>query len=286
MAYREAQKENLRVDFIIIGAQKCGTTSLASQLAQHPEICFSKTKEPEYFNRVFEWHSRLNSYHAMFDPANGQILGESSTMYTALPEWQDTHARLFAYHPEIKLIYIMRDPVERTISNYAHDFVRGIVKETIDQAILHRPYYVNRSRYAYQIRPYLDLFGPDQILLLVFEEYIADPQATLRRIAEFLDFPAVGFEDVGLNNEHKTVGSWYLKYSWARKVAGTELFQGIRPHIPVRIRKPIRNALSNRLSAKPMISERTRINLASRLRGDVQAMEAIMSRTLDCWATR
>jgi hypothetical protein len=286
MAQREAQKESLRVDFVIIGAQKSGTTSLASQLAQHPEICFSKTKEPEYFNRVFEWHSRLSSYHAMFDPVNGQILGEASTMYTALPEWQDTHVRLFAYHPEIKLIYIMRDPVERTISNYAHDFVRGIVKENIDQAILHRPYYVNRSRYAFQIRPYLDLFGSDQILLLAFEEYIADPQTTLSRVAEFLNLPAVGFEDIDLNNEHKTVGNWYLKYSWVRKVAETELFQEIRPHIPVQIRRPIRNALSNRLSAKPMISERTRINLASRLRGDVQAMESIMGRKLDCWATR
>ncbi len=100
------------VDFMIVSAQKCGTTSLASQLAQHPDICFSRTKEPDYFNANSDWQSRLVQYHQLFDPQPEQLCGEASTMYTFLPEYMDTHVRLHAYNSNLKLIYIMRDPVD------------------------------------------------------------------------------------------------------------------------------------------------------------------------------
>src|SRR3990172_564869 len=106
----------MRVDFMVIGAQKCATSTLARQLAYHPDICFSKPKEPAYFNRTQNWQEGLEKYHQLYSPVEGRICGEASTMYSSLPEWQGTHSRLFAYNPELKLIYIMRLPVERVIS--------------------------------------------------------------------------------------------------------------------------------------------------------------------------
>jgi hypothetical protein len=68
--------KNRLVDFMIIGAQKSGTTSLAAQLADHPQICFSQIKEPGYFNETEDWESGLDRYHQLFDPADGQLCGE------------------------------------------------------------------------------------------------------------------------------------------------------------------------------------------------------------------
>lgn len=187
----------MRVDFMLIGAQKCGTTSLAKQLAAHPQICFCKVKEPGYFNKISDWHSDLPAYHALYSPRSGQICGEASTMYTFLPEWQETHSRLFAYNSDLKLIYMMRNPIDRVISNYSHRLVRSTVKEPPEIAIVSDPTYINRSRYGLQIRPYRELFEEKNILLLIFEEYVSDQLNTLRRIASFLEISSNGIDDLG-----------------------------------------------------------------------------------------
>jgi len=204
----------MRVDFMVIGAQKCGTSSLAMQLAAHPEICFSRIKEPGYFQQTEDWQAGLEAYHRLYTPEEDQICGESSTMYTFLPEWLNTHQRLHAYNPELKLIYIMRQPVERIISNYAHRVVRRTVEGPPETAVFANPAYVNRTRYGIQIRPYLELFGRDNIMLLIFEEYIADQPATLEKIAGFLGISPQAYpfehESVAL---HKSTGRWYVSPS-------------------------------------------------------------------------
>lgn len=273
----------MRVDFTIIGAQKCGTTNLAFLLAQHPGICFSREKEPGYFNQVDDWEIGLEGYHKLFSPENGQICGEASTMYTFLPEWQDTHSKLYAYNPEMKLIYIMRNPVERIISNYAHDLVRGIVRGEPEDVIFMHPFYVNRSRYHLQIRPYLERFPRENVLLLVFDEFISDQKRSLEQITGFLGLEMNGFEDVEAAEEHKTLNNWYLKYDVVRKLANTSLFQTVRPHIPGGIRKPIRRFLSNRLQSKPSVSKETIRTIWRLVEEDVRGIEKILERTLDSW---
>ena len=75
-------KESFRANFMVIGAQKCGTTSLARQLSEHPEICFSDEKEPGFFNSTTDWKLGLEEYHRLYSPSLGQLCGEASTMYT------------------------------------------------------------------------------------------------------------------------------------------------------------------------------------------------------------
>ncbi|MCH7588138.1 MAG: sulfotransferase domain-containing protein [Chloroflexi bacterium] len=275
----------MRVDFMMIGAQKCGTTSLASQLAQHPAICFSQLKEPGYFNQTDDWEAGLDHYHGLFAPRNGQICGEASTMYTFLPEWEHTHTRLFAYNPNLKLIYIMRNPVERTISNYAHDLVRGLVNGDSGETLLLQDAYLNRSRYYFQMKPYVELFPMENILLLVFEEYIADQQSTLNRITEFLNIHEFDFADAGPSEKHKTLGTWYLKYASVRKLAATSLFQKVRPSIPIAVRRPIRRMLSNKLDVKPPIKPEVREVLWNTLAPEINAVEQLMGRRVESWHT-
>lgn len=273
----------MRVDFMIIGAQKCGTTSLAAQLAEHPEICFCKKKEPGYFHRTQDWEAGLESYHKLFSPTHGQICGEASTMYTFLPEWQDTPLRLFEYNPELKLLYIMRNPVERVMSNYAHDLVRGHVKTPPEIAVFQDPAYINRSRYGVQIRPYLALFKRENILLLLFEEYVANQPATLKTIAEFLGVSASPVEDMDCVEKHRTVGEWYWKHSAIMNMVGSPAFEAARKYLPTPVREVVKRTFSNKLDGKPALPALARATLWRFLEDDVSTIEELLGRRLDVW---
>lgn len=268
---------------MIIGAQKCGTSSLASQLAAHPEICFCKIKEPGYFDRTEDWEAGLDEYHALYSPEEGQICGESSTMYTFIPEWLGTHERLYAYNPGLKLIYIMRQPVERILSNYSHRVVRRTVEGPPEDSVLQNPTYINRTRYGVQLRPYLDLFGRDQILLIIFEEYIADQPKTLAQICEFLGIALPDSTDEYQDAVvHKTVGGHYLPPTLNKLTYGDNV-RRLLDHVPSSLKRVTRRGLGKKIEAKPEFSPALKETLWRLLEDDVQTVETLLGRRLDQW---
>lgn len=274
----------MQVDFMIIGAQKCGTTGLAKQLAEHPEVAFCRIKEPAFFNRTEDWRSGLDGYHALYDPAPGRLCGEGSTMYTFFPEWPRTAERLHAYNPELKLIYIMREPVARMESHYAHRLGHKRSSGPPEAEVLSRPFYVNRSRYAVQLRPYLELFGRERILLLVFEEYIAAPEATLSQVAEFLGISPDGFmTDAGATPANPSVG----QARWGpimRKVTRLRALRTLLlPVVPAGIRKRLLARLGVRLKEKPRFSPELKRTLRRLVEDDVTAVEELLGRRLETW---
>lgn len=271
------------VDFMLIGAQKCGTTSLAGQLAEHPEVCFCDIKEPGYFQQAEDWRAGLDEYHRLYSPQNGQICGEGSTMYTFLPEYTDTFLRIHAYNPDVKLIYMMRQPVERIVSHYTHNFVRKIETQPPEIATISDPVYINRSRYSVQIRPYLELFGSDNILLLIFEEYIADQISMLKRIASFLNITPSFFDQSDTSPKHQSTGSYYLGSESLREFTKSSLFRKVRPYIPAGIRQPLRRRLSDKIDEKPEFSPVLRQTLWRFVEDDITCMESFLNRRLDMW---
>ncbi|MEM7330582.1 MAG: sulfotransferase domain-containing protein [Chloroflexota bacterium] len=271
------------VDFMMIGAQKSGTTNLGAQLATHPDICFCDIKEPAFFNETVNWQAGIEEYHQLYAPTEGQLCGEASTMYSFLPEHPGTHERLFEYNPDLKLIYIMRHPVNRIVSHYAHNFVRSIVKDAPDNAVFADPTYINRSRYGVQIRPYLELFGHENVLLLIFEEYIAEPDMTLQQVSDFLQIDAAKFSSVDESAKHQSTGRTYLKYEAVRQFASSTLFQSARRFIPDAVRHPIRNRLSNQIEEKPEFSPELKRLIWRFVEDDVYEIETIIDRKLPIW---
>ncbi|MCL4803572.1 MAG: sulfotransferase [Anaerolineae bacterium] len=274
----------MRVDFMMIGAQKAGTTSLAAQLAAHPQICFCREKEPGYFHKTADWRAGLDKYHSLYDPRPGQICGEGSTFYTFFPEFRETHTRLYDYNPELKFIYIMRQPVERVISHYTHNRVREIDMRPPEDAVFTDAAYVDRSRYGVQLRPYLELFGPENVLLLIFEEYTADQIGTLGRIAEFLDIDAAPFITTDTTPLHQSVGQPFLRSEALRNFTKTGTFQKVRNVVPAAIRQPIRHRLlSNKIDEKPHFSPEMKMALWRMLEDDVNTIEGLLGRGLNVW---
>ena len=272
------------VDFMIIGAQKSGTTSLAAQLADHPQICFSEIKEPEFFDSQESWEENLPAYHQLFKPLGGQLCGEASTTYTFLPETPETSIRIHSYNPDMKLIYIMRQPVNRIISHYAHNLVRGLENRSPLAAVVEDPRYINRSRYGVQIRPYIELFGRENILLLIFEEYVADQLATLAAVAEFLGIDGTEFRDVDTSARHKSVGERQIKFRTAEKFTRTSLFRSMRDIIPEGFRHTIRyRLLSNQLAETPHFDQELKELIWRFVAGDVMEIEDYLGRVIPQW---
>lgn len=277
--------KSMLVDFMVIGAQKCGTTTLAAQLASHTDVCFCQEKEPGFFNTQEDWFEKLDDYHALYTPKEGQICGEASTMYTFFPEYLDTPERLYAYNPNLKLIYVMRDPIERVASLYAHNVVRNIEKKPPAEAVLQDPSYVNRSRYGMQLRPYIKLFGRDQILPIIFEEYITDQANTLEQVAAFLGISSDGFGNDEESHNHKTVGTPYLKYEFVRQITSSNLFQSYRLYFPEKLRFALRGLVSNTLNEKPEFPMALRETLYRLLFDDIASVEDLLGRSVKAWQT-
>lgn len=264
----------MKVDFIIIGAQKCATTSLAYQLRQHPQVCFAKRKEPHYFSKVDDWQSRLPSYHRLFSPRPGQLCGEASTSYTFLPEYPHTAARLFAYNPQVKLIYLVRDPIKRIESHYAHRVLHGRVTRPLEAEVLADPIYLDRSCYATQVEAYLRLFPRSQLLLLVFEDYVADIPGTLATVARFLALSPHGF--VGIDLSPQKVSSRRVKPAF-------RFLRTVLHRAPPLLQRVTDRWCYDTLPQRPVCPEPLRSLLWQRLENEVARIEDFLGRRLTVW---
>jgi hypothetical protein len=157
----------------------------------------SPKKEPAYFVEEYGWSNGEKWYLNLFAEAREeQIIGESSTDYTKLPRFQGVPKRVEAFNPEARLIYIMRDPIERTISHYWWRVRFNGESRSMLEAIKEEPYYRAVSNYTMQLRPYIELFGLGNIKAITFEQMVEDPVATMRGVFDWLGLePGLGLTD-------------------------------------------------------------------------------------------
>ena len=105
----------LMVNAIIIGVQKCGTTTLANWLSQHPGVRVCDQKEPDFFSKSPDWRAYLDGYHRLYADENEggskKLWVEGSTSYSWYLDYPETAKRLFEYNPHLKLVFIVREPM-------------------------------------------------------------------------------------------------------------------------------------------------------------------------------
>jgi len=179
-----------RPDYMIIGAMKCGTSSLAAQLGAQDGLFMTEPKEPYYFSddEVFakgpEWYAGLYA-----GAAPGDLKGEATTHYTKRPDYPETIARIQAAGLQPKLIYMIRDPMARAVSHYIHAWSEGWLTDPIETALESYPRLVEYGLYGWQVAPWIEAFGQDAVLLTSLERQKAEPEAELARIAAHIGLP-------------------------------------------------------------------------------------------------
>jgi len=140
-----------------------------------------------FFSREANWSRGESHYLDLFTTAgDALIIGESSTEYSKAPQYSGVPQRIAKFNPTARFIYIMRDPIERAISQYWHVVPRYGERRDIVTAIQHDPGYIDLSNYAMQLRPYFELFGRDNVLTLTFEELTKSPLQVIQNIFRWL----------------------------------------------------------------------------------------------------
>ncbi len=177
---------------VVIGAMKCGTTALHNYLDAHPDIGMSDRKEVDFFlgaDRVDgsapgtagNWHRGWDWYTSLFDP-EWPVRGECSPGYTS-PDHADVAARMASRLSEVRLVYLVRDPVARAVSQYHHHCRDGDEHRSMGEALLDaRSQYIARSRYHERLEPFLRHFAAEQVLVVVQERLLGNRRPELARV--------------------------------------------------------------------------------------------------------
>lgn len=200
---------------LIIGAMKCGTTTLFDYLSQHPQIAPSRRKEPNFFtdnwDKGWEWYiSRWESWN----PDNHKIAMEATINYTKVPIYPNAAERIFSLKKKanFKFIYIVRDPIARIESHYTHARGANWGNHIYSLSKGIHPELIETSRYAAQIEEYYSRFPSEDILLLNFEDLKLDIKSVLRKICNFAnlyeDFSFSEFEEPRNSNKSRVVDDY------------------------------------------------------------------------------
>jgi hypothetical protein len=239
-----------RPNLFVIGAMKSGTTSLHSYLQCHPDIFMCEPKEPFYFVEEKNWKRGKGWYLNLFDDAGDKrIIGESTTGYTKRPKHKGVPERIFKFNPEAKFIYIMRDPVKRTISHYWHNVRWESEYRSMISAVKQAHEYIDVSHYAMQLEPYFDLFGRERVFTLTFEEMTVNKETCLANIFRWLGVST----EIGLTKLEikKNVTPQQIKqvreFGLLNRFRHSNLWNAIHGGFP----KPIKN-FARRLAFQPV----------------------------------
>ena len=172
-------------NFLIIGAAKAGTTSLHSYLAVHPQIHMSRHKELAFFDDRLRWSKGLDWYKSYFD-SSYPVNGESSPQYTIHPTATGVPERIKQVLGAPKLIYIVRDPIDRLLSEYTQIWDLWPDADPFELATINSATPYHCSCYFTQLSRYLTLFPKENILMLVLERLNTKPVETLQQVFHFL----------------------------------------------------------------------------------------------------
>src|SRR3954447_7853404 len=254
---------NVLPNLIVIGAAKCGTTSLHEYLALHPDIAMSAKKELNFFTRD-DWRSQVDWYADQFSDA--AVRGESSPGYTLAPYLPSTAERIHELVPAAKLVYLVRDPVDRAIANYTELVMHRLEARSIDDAL---PEFADEanphlcgSRFGSQVERFLHHFDRSRLLVLDQAELRQERRPTLRKVFEFLGVDA-DFDSPEFDRTHNTrrskvryndLGMWLIRRGWFTESRGSvrgPLVQPLRTLLsrPIddRLSRDARNALKAEL---------------------------------------
>jgi hypothetical protein len=296
-----------RPNLFIVGAQKSGTSALAGWLGVHPHVCMSFPKEPGFLAFGENGYpypdgygnpapasqyvvSDERSYLQLFAHATPEqrILGEASTWYFALPGMA---RKIQSYHPEAKIIVILRDPVERAYSAWCHargdrlepcdDFSTALQLESQRGEVEFLLRYRRMGLYSEALAEYQSAFPAAQLLVLFYDDIRADPSACWRTVCAFL----------GIDASHAPV--FEHRYNRSGQPRSRFVHSLLRSH---RLKRMVRNVLPHPLAMRakrrlddlnleqfPAMDPGCRAALREYYRPDIQRLSRLTGRDLVAW---
>lgn len=295
-------------DFIIPGASKSGTTSLFYYLDEHDDIFLPAEKELHYFDRDRVYEKGLDHYESQFAGAqSGQVTGEVTPSYFYAsklfetdsyksfrwaPDDDDVPARVHEAYPDLKLVFTLRNPITRIQSQFWKNYRQGRIRaESLGEAIEEElggrrkpsetPFcLVNNNRYSVHLERWFETFDRDQIQVLIFEEWIEEPEETLDEVCTFLGVPPRGEwtrsgerRNVGGTPRFVTLNRLYQDY-----LQGTALASILRQARITHLLDALNSA-----DGYPDPTDEERRLLSEVFEPEFEEVESILGRDVDVW---
>lgn len=272
-------------NLVVIGGLKCGTTSLHHYLNLHPEIGMSRPKELNYFVAELNWDLGEDWYANHFSAAD-RIRGETSPHYTNEPRFRGVAERMSeTLGPEAKVVYMVRDPVDRMLSHYLHNAGGGYEGRGLEEALSDTDSaYLHRSLYAMQLEPYLERFGEGRVEVVTREELRDWREHTMRRLFSFLGvdeaFTSPQFSREWETGSGKASGGFRVM-DRAVRLPGLRALDRNFDRLPESLRWVVERIVHDPDSGeapKPELPVELRRRLEERVRPDVERLEALTGR--------
>ncbi|WP_243059650.1 sulfotransferase [Nocardioides sp. SR21] len=298
-------------DFLIVGAPKAGTTALHAALAQHPEVFMTTPKEPKYWlcdgapppgwcgpgdkHSQQEWIWRADRYDALFaDAPAGSTRGESTPFYL----WsRGAHRRIGEALPEVRLIAVVRDPIDRAYSNWMHlwsdglepesDFATAFALQDERARAGWAPFWRYRElgMYGQQLEHLRDHVDPGRILVLRYRDIVDDPPAAVDRACRFLGIETGRVATIPRDNARSFVApGWRPAVLGPVVRAGARLGQFAPPHVWRRASGPLVAGLVGPGTAhRPLLSAALREELISQFAEDIGLLSSLTGEDFSDW---
>lgn len=288
-------------NFLLIGAMKAGTTSLSRYLGAHPDVFMSDPKELNFFRDDENRARGVDWYQEQFRDAGSAVaVGEASVSYTTYPSYRGVPSRIVGVLPEVRLIYLIRDPIERMRSQYLHylywqptfDIPHRETRGIREALLSDRGYrYLDHSRYAFQIEQYLDRVPREAMLLLTSEDLGDRREEVLRRVFGFLGVDD-SFVPPNIDREYLRTSERRPPRGWVLALRRNHAYRRIasRAHPAIGRRAPrLLRAGAHRVMTegvdpgRAVISAALRRELEDLLRDDVSRLAGYMPPGFDGW---
>jgi hypothetical protein len=274
-------------NLLVIGAKKAGTTALHEYLDLHPQIEMSRPKELDFFTNDHRRCDLGPDWYASHFQAGAPVRGESTPSYSSFPSEREVPERIASLLPDVKLIYLVRDPVERAVSDYMNRRLTRRERRPLAKALLAGgSLYLARSRYALQLSRYLEHFPPERILVVQSEQLRNQRRDTLRRVFAFLGVDET-FGTPMFDPPVNEMSSWrpVRTLTGERLVRAADLLLGSSLSASLRARTPrIVWQTIYRPAAHPRVSKRLRAQLEETLRPDTLRLRELTGQTFAGWS--
>lgn len=272
---------------VVIGAAKAGTTSVHNYLDLHPEINVSVDKEARFFQDpdLLDW---VGIYQRNFT-AGTRVRVESTPIYAKAPVVPGVVDRMAELVPDARIIYMVRDPIDRIVAEYIEEMSWNTVTQTIDAELADPEEPTNSlvsgSRYATQVAAFHERFGKDRVLVVDLADLAADTGGTMDDIFEFLGLDRLGlsaedFHSFNTREDKRIYPAWALRLRRG-PIAGmvNRLPSGLRQRVTRTAWRAVRKPLE-----VPEISPATRAGLSAALQPEVDALRAMTGQSFATWS--
>src|SRR5919106_3104915 len=296
--------EEIWPNFFIVGAQKAGTTSLYFYLKEVPGVYMSPLKEPFYFaphavhNSASDIIRDKKEYLRVFEKANGYIaIGEATPIYLWDP---DAPKLIYQTVPHARIIMILRDPIERAYSNYLmrvrysgvkSSFYDELIRDYRSQEKLYgkSQLYVEFGMYYEQVKRYFNIFGREQVKVIIFEEFVQHPAQTVNEVLAFL---GVNYSVTEVKEQYNPysvprspLSNWiFAFFRWLR--ARNIKFYKILVLLPDSVVESLPEKILFKRTHKPKIDLKALEFLQEIYRDDILKLESLLGRSLPWYSVK